>query len=275
MGSSVANHGPGWTASLNPMDPLVERARGRDVAALEELLSRVAPAIHRFGLRMCKNAHDADDVLQDTLIAITEHLPEFEGRSSLSSWVFALARSACSRRRRGLKNRPPLGEEAALRSPDPAPSPEEQTGERELAATISQAVDNLPEPYREVILLRDVEGLTAPEAAGALGLSLDALKSRLHRAREALRNALKPVLEPSAFPAPPGCPDVSSLWSRKLEGDLSQADCADMEKHLAICPTCSAACDALKRALLACRNSATSDVSPDVQRRIKIALGLD
>jgi RNA polymerase sigma-70 factor (ECF subfamily) len=254
------------------MDQVVERARRGDTAALAQLLASVAPAIHRFGLRMCKNAHDADDVLQDTLMSIAQHLRDFEGRSSLSSWVFALTRSACARRRRGLKNRPPVAEESTAERADPRPTPEQQAGDRELSEALSRALDELPEPYREVILLRDVEGLTAPEAAGALGVSLDAVKSRLHRAREALRSSLGPVLEPSQVSPTPGCPDVGALWSKKLEGDLSQDDCADMEKHLATCGACRVACDALKRALLACRNSSTSEIPPEVQERVKAAL---
>src|SRR6188768_4096989 len=82
---------------------MVARARQGDREALEAVLAAVAPSIHRFGLRMCKNVHDAEDVLQDTLINVAKHISDFEGRSSLSSWVFALTRSACARKRRGLK----------------------------------------------------------------------------------------------------------------------------------------------------------------------------
>jgi RNA polymerase sigma-70 factor (ECF subfamily) len=254
------------------MDPLIERARSGDAAALEELLARVAPSVHRFGIRMCKSVHDADDVLQDTLLSIATHLGEFEGRSSLSSWVFALTRSACARRRRGLKNRPTVSEDDAPEAHDAEPSPEERTAERELAAAINRALDTLPEDYREVIVLRDMEGLTAPDAAASLGVTVDAVKSRLHRAREALRAALKPMLEPNAPRPAAGCPDVVALWSKKLEGDLSQSDCATMEKHIETCASCGAACDALRKALLACQRSATAPVRPEVQARVKAAI---
>jgi RNA polymerase sigma-70 factor (ECF subfamily) len=123
-----------------------------------------------------------------------------------------------------------------------------------------------------VILLRDVEGLTAPDAAAALGISVEALKSRLHRAREALRTSLRPLLEPDAPRPSPACPEVVALWSTKLEGDLSQGDCTAMEQHLKTCPACTTACDALKKALLACRRSATSEVRPEVQARVKAAV---
>src|SRR5438445_11641591 len=107
----------------NDITALVARARQGDQAALEAVLARVAPAIARFGMRMCKNVHDAEDVLQDTLLNIAQHLGDFEGRSSLSSWAFSLTRSACARKRRGLKNRPALSAEHFQEKPDPAPTP--------------------------------------------------------------------------------------------------------------------------------------------------------
>ncbi len=222
---------------------------------------------------MCKNPDDADDVLQDTLLNVATHLDGFEGRSSLTSWVFALTRSACARRRRGLKNRPPVADDAAPEAASGAPSPEAQAEHAELTQALTRALDRLSDDHREVILLRDVEGLSAPEAAEALGLSVDALKSRLHRAREALREALAPALEPALRTAPAsGCPDAAALWSKKLEGDLSQADCAAMEQHVLTCGSCGRACNALKNALLACQRVTTDEVPPEVQARVRAAV---
>jgi len=228
------------------MDDLVRLAKSGDQAALEKLLVNVAPKVQRFGMRMCKNAPDADDVLQDTLLTILRHLPKFERRSSFTSWVFALTRSACARRRRGLKNKPGM--------------------------ELAEALDELSDEYREVILLRDVESLTAPEAAESLGISVEALKSRLHRARQALRNTLAQVLEPTGPKASVTCPDIMELWSRKLEGDLDALDCAQMEKHLATCPACESACSALKNALGACRRQAARDVPVEIQEQVRAAL---
>ena len=250
---------------------LVARARKGDRQALEAVLASVAPSVHRFGLRMCKSAHDADDVLQDTLISVANHLGDFEGRSSLSSWVFALTRSACTRKRRGLKNRPPVSDDLLAETPDAAPSPETNAANHELASALSSAMDALSDDYREVILLRDIEGLSAPETASSLGISVDAVKSRLHRAREALRVALRPVHAPAPVQAS-GCPDVAQLWSKKLEGDLSQGDCAAMEQHLSGCPVCAAACDALRGALLACQHVRTQEVPPEGQARVRAAV---
>lgn len=254
------------------MEELVQQAQAGDPVALERLLEQIAPSIQRFGLRMCQHTPDSEDVLQDTLMNILGHLHEFEGRSSFTSWVFMLTRSACMRRRRGLKNKPQEHVddlESFLKAED---SPENSASDRQLARFLERALAELPEDYREVILLRDIESLTAPEAAESLGITVDALKSRLHRARQALRLALRPVLEPEAPPPTTGCPDIMQLWSRKLEGDLDALDCAEMEKHLAHCQSCNAACSALKTALFACRRESKVDVSPEIQAQVKTAI---
>jgi len=259
-------------AKLRTMESLIERAKSGETAAMEELLAGIAPSIQRFGIRMCRNDEDAQDVLQDALITIANHLREFEGRSSFSSWAFTLARSACSRKRRGLKNQAHLPLDETPEGAGGLPSPEQEVADREIAQALNAALDALPEMYREVILLRDVEDMTAPEAAEVLGITVEAVKSRLHRGRRALRDALKPALEQQPSVAPSSCPDVLALWSSKLEGDLSPVDCAAMEKHMETCSSCASACDALKAALFACRRSATREVRPEVQAQVKAAV---
>lgn len=256
-----------------PMDPgIVERARSGDRAALEQLLEHIAPLVHRFGMHMCRHDADADDVLQDTLLLVMSHLNEFEGRSSLSSWVFTLARSACARKRRGLKNQPHASDEALRELLSAEGTPEQQVGSQELKAALEQALASLRDEQREVLLMRDMEGLSAPEVAQVLGLSVEAVKSRLHRARAALRSALARALEPAPVQPLPGCPDILAAFSQKLEGDLAAEDCAVMEKHIEACPTCASTCSALKAALWACRSEATDEVPPQVQARIKATI---
>jgi RNA polymerase sigma-70 factor (ECF subfamily) len=255
------------------MDPaLVERARAGDRAALEQLLEEIAPLVHRFGLRMCRHAADAEDVLQDTLLSVADHLQEFQGRASLASWVFMLARTACARRRRGLKNQPHLPAEAADESASLERSPEQAVDQKQLRAALDRALAGLSDEQREVLLLRDMEGLSAPEVAESLGLSVEAVKSRLHRARARLREALQAVLGQERPAALPGCPDVIAAFSRKLEGELGAEDCASMEKHLETCPACGAACSTLRNALWACRTQPVGEIPPEVQARIKAAV---
>lgn len=232
---------------------------------------RVAPMVRRFAGRMCRDDADADDVLQDTLVAITKNLPSFEGRSALSSWVFLLARTACSRRRRGAGARATLGVEALEEAPSDAPSPLAEAEQHELERVLGDALDALADDHREVILLRDVEGLPATEAAVALGIGVDALKSRLHRARAALRAAVERCLDEGAR-LRPSCPDVARLWSEKREGDLSPRDCAEMEAHIEHCPACRRACHTLHGTLLACQAEVGSRVSDEMRARVDAAL---
>lgn len=247
----------------------LSKARSGDAAAMERVLTEVAPAVHRFGMRMCRHANDADDVLQDTLLAIANNLSSFEGRSSLTSWVFTLARTACSRRRRGLKNQPHVADDEAQELIDERGSPEDAVLQSELRARVNAALDRLPDQLREAIELRDVQGLSAKEAATVLDISVEALKSRLHRGRTLLRAALTTALAPARRAE---CPDIVAAFSQKLEGDLGDRDCAEMEKHMAGCRSCGAACDALREALAVCRMTTEGPVPPSVQARVKNAV---
>lgn len=253
-------------------EALVARAQAGDRTAMEGLLAAVAPSIRRFAARMCRNEADADDVLQDALLSIATHLDSFEGRSSLPSWAFTIARTACSRRRRGKKNAPAEGEAALDGHVTAEPGPEDHASSVETSEIVAAALGRLPDDYREVLLLRDAEGLTAPEAALALGVSVDALKSRLHRARAALRDALRPVLEAEAPPAKASCPDIVRALSRKLEDELDAKACDEMQKHIEECSSCARACDAMKDALRACRTSSTAELTPELQERIRTTI---
>ncbi len=249
-------------------------AQRGDARAMERVLNTLAPTLQRFARRLCGEGPDVDDTVQDSMLQIARKLSEFEGRSSLTSWSYAVARSACSHRRRGLKNRPPVADDEAAERVSEGPSPESVASDAELSRALREVLDGLPEDYREVIVLRDVEGLSAPEAAQAVGLSVDALKSRLHRARTALRESLKPWLEP---PTPDevgsACPNVAEMLSRKIEGELTAADCASMEKHVEQCPRCKGACSALNRALSACARVREDEPVPErVQESVRRAL---
>jgi RNA polymerase sigma-70 factor (ECF subfamily) len=129
--------------------------------------------------------------------------------------------------------------------------------------------------YREVLLLRDVEGLTAPEVAEVLGVNIQAVKSRLHRARLSVRGHVAPLLGiPIGSPADPGtCPDVLMLFSQHLEDEISADYCAEMERHLKVCSRCRGTCDSLKQTLALCRTTGPSvEVPASVQASVKVAL---
>jgi RNA polymerase sigma-70 factor (ECF subfamily) len=230
---------------------------------------------------MCGNVEDAGDVAQESLISMARSLRDFRGDSSVSSWLYTIAHRFCIRKRRRSKFAPAreesldaFGSGAAERLADPAPSPEQTATNRELSTILTKAIDALDPPHREVLVLRDVEGLSAPEVAKVLGISVDAVKSRLHRARVAVRQALAPALGLADIETPRGstCPDVVALLSQHLEGELRPSVCAAMEAHLAHCPRCRGSCESLTRTLAACRQLPMPEVPASLATSIRAAI---
>jgi RNA polymerase sigma-70 factor (ECF subfamily) len=106
-----------------------------------------------------------------------------------------------------------------------------------------------------------------------LGIGVDAVKSRLHRARVSVRDQLAPLLAPGEPSGASGCPDVVPILSQYLEGEISSAQCAEMDRHVAQCPRCRARCDSLRSTLALCRSSARGgSVPPEVQEAVRRAL---
>lgn len=276
---------------------LIDRARTGDRRALDELLTRHQRRVYRFGLKMCRDPEDAKDILQETLLAAARTVKDFRGASSVSTWMYTIARSFCIKKRRRSKFAP--AEETSLdqREPgaearqvaDPGRAPDESLAGRQIEQALETAIGRLDPMYREVLVLRDVEGLTAPEVAEIMGLSVEAVKSRLHRARVAVREEMVPLLgipeAPAAPAAPAGvpvlaapagpevtCPDIVQLFSRHLEGEISANVCAEMEKHLAGCPACQSRCDSLQRTLALCKAAPLPEVPAKVQASVRQAL---
>ncbi len=262
-------------------EELLTAIRAGDDAAMGSLLSRYAPSIYRFGVKMCRDPEDAKDVLQDTLLAAARGIREFRGASSLSTWLYTVARSFCIKKRRTSKFAPTetvsLDDHAnALDARSAEKAPDEAASDHELSTLLDRAIASLDPASREVLVLRDVEGLTAPEVAQVLGVSVDAVKSRLHRARAEVRAKLEERLptneRTNRSPATSGCPDVVALFSRFLEGEIGAAECEAMQAHVAVCKRCNAACESLKHTLALCRSEPRGEVPPDVQDLVREAL---
>jgi RNA polymerase sigma-70 factor (ECF subfamily) len=278
MGADI----PTRPLTISPTDDhLLAAARRGDAAALETLLERYQPHLYRFGLRMCGNVEDAGDVAQESLIAMARSLRDFRGDSSVSSWLYAIARRFCIRKRRRSKFAPAReeslntsGTDAARELADRGPNPEQAATNQELASALAHAIDTLDPSQREVLVLRDVEGLSAPEVAKILGVSVAAVKSRLHRARVAVREELAPVLGRTGTAAPRGalCPDVVTLFSQHLEGEIDPHVCATMEAHLARCGHCRDACESLKRTLAMCSQLPTPEVPASLAASVRAAI---
>ncbi len=143
---------------------LIAAVRAGDRAALERLLERHQAAVYRFGMKMCREEEDAKDILQETLLAAARTLPEFRGASSVTTWLYTIARSFCLKKRRTSKFAPQLEsldarDGAAIQVADARRGPEEDAAGVQLQAALDRAIAELDPMYREVLLLRDVEGL--------------------------------------------------------------------------------------------------------------------
>ena len=152
--------------------------------------------------------------------------------------------------------------------------PDELVEGMQLEDIVRRSIARIDPDFREVLVLRDVEGLSAPEVARVLGMSVEAVKSRLHRARVAVREELAPALGRPEIAPPRGaqCPDVLALFSQHLEGEIDPSVCATMEAHLARCHHCHAACESLKRTLAICRQLPTPDVPASLAASVKTAI---
>ena len=264
-------------SDVNTEAGLLDAARAGDRAALSKLLERHQQKVFGFGVKMCGDSEDAKDIAQDTLLTMARTVRDVRGDASLSTWLYTVARSFCIKKRRRTKGAPAFHEQLDQVTRDsasePSMTPEQALLGREARETVASALDTLDPEAREVVVLRDVEGLTAAEVAEVTGVSVAAVKSRPHRARTALRTHLLAVVggEP-AEAAKPSCPDVLTMLSKKLEDEISPDVCAEMEVHVAGCPHCRGVCDSLKRTLALCKSLPTPTVPQHVQDSLRKAV---
>jgi RNA polymerase sigma-70 factor (ECF subfamily) len=251
---------------------LVQAARDGDRQATEELLARHEQQIYRFGLRLCGDEDSAREVLQETMLAAFRNLQGFRGDAALSTWLFQIARSFCIKERRHDRPEVPLDDQAHTLAA-PAAGPELAAHAREIGAALSAAIATLSPEYREVLVLRDVEGLSAEEAAKVIGIEVASLKSRLHRARVELRARLTTLLgEQSELGGPAPCPELAQELSGYATADIDQATCMKIEEHMARCARCAGACEALKQTVSLCRRLPGGEVPAAVRAAVRRAL---
>jgi RNA polymerase sigma-70 factor (ECF subfamily) len=187
-------------------DELVARAKDKDFAAFELLLDRYEDKVFRLAFRFVRNESEAKEILQETFLSIWRKLDTFKGDSQFSSWVYRIAANAALMRLRSMRRHPEVSTEELPagfldRAQDGhgatptsgenwAKRPDDQLQSEELRRHIQAAVDALPELYRTVFLVRDVDGLSTEQTAQVLGITIPTVKTRLHRARIALREAI-------------------------------------------------------------------------------------
>ncbi len=178
---------------------LLERIRAGDPMACSECIEQHSPALYRLALRMMRNEAEAEDVLQETFVSAFKALDSFEGRSSLATWLYRIAYNTALMRLRRVQ---PMtvsvdepvefddGSEAPRELRDWCCLPERDFETDETRAELERAIHELPEKLRAVFVLRELEGLSTEETAEALDVSVENVKTRLHRARLWLREHL-------------------------------------------------------------------------------------
>lgn len=189
---------------------LVQRARGGDFDAFAALVTGSEAKVYAHLLRLTGNAEDARDLLQETYLSAYRHLGSFKGDSAFGTWAYRIATNLALMRLRKKKPdtvnldevRLPTHQEIQSRSiSEWAIDPKEAVLRKEVRLQLDRAIRSLPPLYRAVVALRDIEGLSTAETAEALDISEGAVKTRLHRARIFLREALSPYFEGDAAAA--------------------------------------------------------------------------
>lgn len=174
---------------------ILTRARRGDVAAFEELVRLYEKRVYAVALRSSGNPEDAADIVQEVFLRAWRSIESFRGDSGFSTWLFRITMNLCvdhARHRHAQPQTQPIvtDDETERPIPDTTPTPEEHLDNRELGRELAAALAEVSEEHRRIVLLRDVSGMSYTEIAEVLEISEGTVKSRLSRARIALRKVL-------------------------------------------------------------------------------------
>ncbi|MEV6393870.1 RNA polymerase sigma factor [Streptomyces sp. NPDC051907] len=178
-----------------PDERLIKAAQDGDITSLTTVIMESQPHVRRFALSLCATPQDAEDAAQEALIILYRKIGTLRASGALASWMFRIVRNECLRHLRLLTTTTATASVAEEAGSETAPSAEHAVLRRLDAERVAVAVSGLPRDQRQVLIMRDVQGYPGSFVARSLGLSDAAMKSRLHRARAALRQALAPIDE--------------------------------------------------------------------------------
>jgi RNA polymerase sigma-70 factor (ECF subfamily) len=193
------------TRSLSD-EKLIAAAQGGDTRAFTELVRRYEETVYRFSYKLCRDREKAEETFQDTFINVFRKLSSFDGRSKFSTWLYTIVTNNCLMRHRQQKTRALEESLEALDHPATEDgrfahrvarwekTPADVMLDKELRAQLERAIAKLLPDYRIVFTLRDIEGKSTEETAAIVGISPEAAKSRLRRARAFLREQLDPYM---------------------------------------------------------------------------------
>jgi RNA polymerase sigma-70 factor (ECF subfamily) len=187
-------------------DELVEGIQAENPLAFEELVNRYSMRVFTLANRVTKHKEDAEDVMQEVFVSVMRKITAFRGQSSFSSWIYrvtlncALMRLRKRRQDKSISMEDMMSQVLAVPNRVNTFNSEGESFRRrsELREALTAAIEELPKDYRPVFILRDVDGFSSLEVSEMLGISVPAVKSRLHRARISLQRHLSELLEGDA-----------------------------------------------------------------------------
>lgn len=179
-------------------EELVRRVQQGKVEAFEELVRRYERKVYNIAYRLLGNEEEATEALQDTFLRAYRFIPRFKFKSSFYTWLYRIATNVSLTKLRRRKKQTTVSLDEPVKNthnlmfdiPDPHTTPEEAFAQKRLRERLQEAIEKLPADFRAVVVLRDLEGLSNEEVSKVLGLSVPAVKARLHRGRIALREKM-------------------------------------------------------------------------------------
>ena len=181
-------------------EELIKKAQEGDRASLAKIVKLYEQTIYNFAFKICRDKERAEHSMQETFLSLVKNISQFSGKSKLSTWLYTVVSNHCLMLARSNKKRTHSSiddDENSIAEKNIAVwnvSPDKITENEELKDILDDVIKKLPQDYKIVFLLRDVEGLSTEETGKILNLSIPAVKSRLHRARGFLRNQLNTKL---------------------------------------------------------------------------------
>jgi RNA polymerase sigma-70 factor, ECF subfamily len=275
------------------IEQAVDLLRQGDAQALEKALTLLQNTVFSFSMRVCGQRQDAEDTMQDVLLKSVPHLAKFDSPKALVVWLYKVAKNRCLMSRRRSKFAPPSDlsleelmpdrEELEQFNASASINPEALAIRSQQAERLRTAIQKLPPPYRIVLVLRDMEGLTDEEVGEVTGLRPGTVRVRLHRARLFVRKQLMDIakekqktkagIEITSKAKPARCKAMFAELSDYLDEQLDDSLCAELAKHLDGCGPCRKFLTSLEETIRACREmpreAADESTTAKLQKEIR------
>jgi RNA polymerase sigma-70 factor (ECF subfamily) len=266
----------------------------KDARAMEQALELLQGTVFSFSMKVCGQREDAEDTMQEVLVKALPYLPKFESPRALLVWLYKVAKNRCLMSRRKSKFAPkqelsldelmPDRQELAHLAREGPVNPESLAIRSQQARRLREVIHELPPPYRIILVLRDMEGLTDEEVGDITGLKPGNVRVRLHRARlfvrqklarsnknAAGRKATLPVDPVSAKSEkrPASCKALFAQLSNYLDEELDDSLCEKLEKHFAGCEPCKAFLASLEATIEQLRNTPSESMTKSSAAKIR------